>query len=370
MRLLVGLVVVALVGCAAQGPVMVKAKPLMIAHRGASALAPEHTLAAYERAILAGADYVEPDLVSSKDGVLLARHENEISGTTDVADHPEFASRKATKQIDGVPVTGWFTEDFTLAELKTLRARERIPANRPENVAQNGQYPIPTLSEVIATVRRYEKIQGRRIGIYPETKHPSYFRSIGLPLEEPLVKTLHEAGYTKRSDPILIQSFEVANLKQLRKMTDLSLVQLINNPLNKPAANGTPQNTPYDFIASGDKRTYADLTTAEGLREIARYADGVGPYKEIIIPRTADNRLGQPTRFVQDAHAVGLKVHIWTLRPENPFLPVELRKGNAGSLTERGDAQAEIVAYLKTGIDGFFSDDPVVGRQAIEQFTR
>ncbi|MEN3110051.1 glycerophosphodiester phosphodiesterase [Uliginosibacterium paludis] len=358
-----------LAGCAGNTPRVGRsadAQPLVIAHRGASAWRPEHTLAAYRLAIEMGADVIEPDLVSTKDGVLVARHENEIGGTTNVADHPEFASRKTTKQIDGIPVEGWFTEDFTLAELRTLRARERIPANRPENMAYDGQSPVPTLDEVIDLVKRHEKQTGRLIAIYPETKHPSYFRGIGLPLEEKLVATLHAAGYHGKQAAVFIQSFEVGNLKYLRSLTDLPLVQLLDNPANKPAANGTPRNKPWDFIVSNDPRSYGDLATADGLREIARYADAVGPYKEIVIPRTADNRMGQPTRFVKDAHAAGLGIHIWTLRPENPFLPVELRRGDAASLTERGDMETEIRAYLAAGVDGVFSDDARGARLAFD----
>jgi len=254
--------------------------------------------------------------------------------------------------------------------LKTLRARERIPANRPENAKLNDRYEIPTLQEVIALVKEYERKTGKRIAIYPETKHPSYFRSIGEPLEEKLVQTLHDAGFRGKSAPVYIQSFEVANLKMLRKMTDLPLVQLVDNPNNKPTPNGAPRNAPWDFVIAGDKRTYADLTTAAGLKEVASYADAVGTYKEIIIPRTADNRLGTPTSVVSDAHAAGLGVHIWTMRPENVFLPVELRKGDASSLTERGDAVGEILVYLRAGIDGFFSDDPLAGRQAVQQFQK
>ncbi|PLK49709.1 glycerophosphodiester phosphodiesterase [Uliginosibacterium sp. TH139] len=345
------------------------AQPLVIAHRGASAHRPEHTLAAYQLAIEQGADVIEPDLVITRDGVLVARHENEIGGTTDVARHPEFARRKTRKEIDGIPVEGWFTEDFTLTELKTLRARERIPANRPANTAFDGQFEIPTLDEVIALVKTHEQKTGQRIAIYPETKHPSYFRQLGLPLEEPLVATLHAAGWRGKQAPVFIQSFEVGNLKRLRGMTDLPLVQLLDNPANAPAANGTPRNKPWDFIASQDPRSYADLATAAGLREIASYADAVGPYKEIVIPRTADNHLGQPGRFVVDAHAAGLAIHIWTLRPENPFLPVEFRQGERSSPSARGDMASEIAAYLKAGVDGFFSDDPLAARAAVKQFS-
>ena len=337
-------------------------------HRGASALRPEHTLAAYLQAINDGADIIEPDLVVTRDGVLVARHEHEIGGTTNVATLTQFAARKATKNIDGVPVTGWFTEDFTLAELKTLRARERIPANRPANVAYNDQFEIPTLQEVIDLVKKESVARNKVIGIYPETKHPTYFKSIGLPFEKRLVDQLVASGYRGKAAAVFLQSFEVANLKELRGMTDMRIVQLIDNPKNPPAANGAPRNAPYDFVASGNKRSYADLVTAAGLKEIAAYADVVSPYKEVIIPRTSANELGAATSFVSDAKAAGLKVHTWTLRPENPFLPVSLRKPDTASLSQRGDAVAEINAYLKAGIDGFFTDDPAVGRAAVNAF--
>ncbi|BBB64115.1 glycerophosphoryl diester phosphodiesterase [Undibacterium sp. KW1] len=343
--------------------------PTVTGHRGASALRPEHTLASYQRAIDDGADIVEPDLVATKDGVLVARHENEISGTTNVSTLPQFAARKTTKTIDGIPVTGWFTEDFTLAELKTIRAKERIPANRPANTAFDGQFEIPTLQEVIDLVKQQAKEKNRVIGIYPETKHPTYFKSIGLPLEKRLVDVLVANGYKGKNAAVFIQSFEVANLKELRGMTDMRLVQLVDNPLNPPV-NGVPRNAPYDFIAAGSNRTYADLVKPAGLKEIAQYADAVSPYKEVIIPRDAKNELGAATSFVADAHAAGLKVHTWTLRPENPFLPPSMRLGDAASLTQRGDSIAEITAYLKAGIDGFFTDDPAVGRAAVTAFKK
>ncbi len=339
-------------------------------HRGASALRPEHTLAAYQKAIDDGADIVEPDLVSTKDGVLVARHENEIGGTTNVADVAQFAARKVTKTIDGIPVTGWFTEDFTLAELKTLRARERIPANRPANTAYNDQFEIPTLQEVVDLVKKESIAKGRTIGIYPETKHPTYFKAIGLPLEKRLVDLLTASGYKGKAAAVYIQSFEVANLKELRALTAMRIVQLIDNPKNAPAANGAPRNAPYDFVAAQNGRTYADLVTPAGLKEIAAYADAVSPYKEVIIPRTAANELGAATSFVADAHAAGLKVHTWTLRPENPFLPVSLRAPTVTSPSQRGDTGAEIAAYLKAGIDGFFTDDPAAGRAAVTAFTK
>ncbi|MDQ1813245.1 glycerophosphodiester phosphodiesterase [Massilia sp. CCM 9210] len=345
-------------------------QPTVTAHRGASALRPEHTLASYRKAIEDGADMVEPDLVATKDGVLVARHENEISGTTNVAALPQFASRKATKTIDGIPVSGWFTEDFTLAELKTLRAKERIPANRPANTAFDGQFEVPTLQEVIDLVKKESQARHKTIGIYPETKHPTYFKGIGLPLEKRLVDLLVANGYRGKDAAVFLQSFEVANLKELRKLTDMRIVQLIDNPANPPAPNGAPRNAPYDFVAAGSKKTYKDLTTPAGLKEIATYADAVSPYKEVIIARTAANELGTPTSFVADAHAAGLKVHTWTLRPENPFLPPSMRRGNAASPSERGDAVAEITAYLNAGIDGFFTDDPAVGRAAVAQFKK
>ncbi len=343
-------------------------EPAVTGHRGASALRPEHTLAAYQKAIDDGADIIEPDLVSTKDGVLVARHENEIGGTTDVADVAAFASRKVTKNIDGIPVTGWFTEDFTLAELKTLRARERIPANRPANTAYNDQFPIPTLQEVIDLVKKESDAKGRTIGIYPETKHPTYFKGIGLPLEKRLVDQLVASGYKGKAAAVYLQSFEVANLKELRGLTTMRIVQLIDNPKNTPAANGAPRNAPYDFTVAQNGRTYADLITPAGLREIALYADAVSPYKEVIIPRTAANELGPVTSFVADAHAAGLKVHTWTLRPENPFLPTSMRLPLASSPSQRGDTGAEITAYLKAGIDGFFTDDPAAGRAAVTAF--
>ncbi|ACI97738.1 glycerophosphodiester phosphodiesterase [Rhodospirillum centenum] len=323
---------------------------LVIAHRGASGERPEHTLMAYERAIDQGADFIEPDLVATRDGVLVARHENEISGTTDVADRPEFAGRRTTKRIDGAEVSGWFTEDFTLAELKTLRARERLPQLRPGNTAFDGQETVPTLAEVIALVRRKEAETGRRIGLYPETKHPGHFRALGLALEPRLVEALHAAGYRGRTAPVFIQSFEVGNLKELRGMTDLPLVQLV-------AADGAPA----DLAAAGDSRSYADLLTETGLTEIARYADGIGAEKVLVIPRDAEARSLPATDLVRRAHAAGLAVHVWTLRSENYFLPAELRRGDSSDPrfpALKGDAGAEAAAFAAAGVDGVFADFP------------
>jgi glycerophosphoryl diester phosphodiesterase len=318
--------------------------PLVIGHRGASGYRPEHTLASYRLAIDMGADYIEPDLVSTRDHVLVARHENEIGGTTDVADHPEFAGRRTTKTIDDVEVTGWFTEDFTLAELRTLRARERLPDLRPTNTAFDGLYQVPTFQEVIDLAKRHH------VGIYPETKHPTYFDSIGLSLEEPLVDTLHDNGYRGRNAPVFVQSFEVANLKELNRRTRVPLVQLLD-------ATGQP----YDFVVAGDPRTYRDLATPAGLREIATYADGVGPNKNLIVPRDDAGNLLDPTSFVRDAHRAGLQVHPWTFRKENSFLPNDFRQGNPASpvfLLATGDAPAEFRLFFRLGVDGLFSDHP------------
>jgi glycerophosphoryl diester phosphodiesterase len=291
-----------------------------------------------------GADSIEPDLVPTRDHVLVARHENEIGGTTDVADHPEFAGRRTTKTIDGNQVTGWFTEDFTLAELRTLRARERLPDLRPTNTAFDGLYQVPTFQEVIDLAKRHH------VGIYPETKHPTYFDSIGLSLEEPLVATLHDNGYRGRNASAFVQSFEVGNLKRLRRMTDVPLVQLLDD-----------HGRPYDLLVAGDPRTYADLVTPEGLREIATYADGVGPNKNLIVPRDAAGNLLDPTSLVRDAHQAGLQVHPWTFRKENSFLPNDFRQGNPASpvfLLATGDAPAEFRLFFRLGVDGLFSDHP------------
>ncbi|MFL5880820.1 MAG: glycerophosphodiester phosphodiesterase [Actinomycetota bacterium] len=317
--------------------------PLVIGHRGASGYRPEHTLASYRLAIEMGADYIEPDLVSTKDHVLVTRHENNIADTTDVAAHLEFASRRTTKTIDGTPVTGWFTEDLTLAELRTLRAKERLPGLRPANTAFDGLYPVPTFQEVIDLAKR------AGVGIYPETKHPTYFDSIGLSLEEPLLATLRANGLTGPRAKVFIQSFETANLKELHAKTRLPLVQLID-------ATGRP----YDFVVAGDPRTYADLVTPAGLAEIATYADGIGPNKDLIVPRDSAGKLQTPTSLVRDAHRAGLVVHPWTFRRENDFLPLDFRQGNPASpefLRAPGDLPAELRLFLRLGVDGVFSDN-------------
>jgi glycerophosphoryl diester phosphodiesterase len=341
-------------------------QPIVIGHRGASGYVPEHTLVSYFIAIQMGADYVEPDLVMTKDRVLVARHENDISGTTDVADHPEFAGRRTTKTVDGAAITGWFTEDFTLAELKTLRAKERIPQIRPGNARFDGKFEVPTLEEVLTLVQalnaersREAQEDGRRgfkpIGVYPETKHPSYFAGIGLAMEQPLVRILRRFGYSGKNAPVFIQSFEVGNLKRLARMTDLPLVQLLD-------AAGKP----FDCTVAGDPRSYADLAKPAGLAEIASYAAGVGVNKNLMIPRTSQGFLGTPTTLVSDAHAKGLIVHGWTFRAENSFLPADFRSSSDPAAF--GDLAAEVTRFLGLGMDGFFTDQSDIGVRARDEF--
>jgi glycerophosphoryl diester phosphodiesterase len=332
--------------------------PIVIGHRGASGYRPEHTLASYELAIDLGADFIEPDLVSTRDGRLVARHENELSGTTDVSAHPEFASRRAAKTIDGTPVSGWFTEDFTLAELKTLRARERLPELRRSNTAFDGQFEIPTLEEIIQLAQRESRARGRVIGLYPETKHPSYFEGLGLPLEAALLRALHAAGYRERKDPVFIQSFETRNLRTLRGQTKLRLVQLID-------ASGAP----YDAVAAEraesprEPLSYADMLSDAGLARIAQYADGIGVNKTLLLPRDAEQRSLAPTQLVERAHRHKLLVHPWTFRAENVFLPGELRIGQPSDSQfagQRGDLREELKLFFRLGVDGVFVDHPDV----------
>ncbi len=318
-------------------------RPIVIGHRGAAGYRPEHTLASYRLGARMGADYIEPDLVSTKDHVLVARHENDITATTDVASHPEFAARRTTKVVDGNSITGWFTEDFTLAELRTLRAKERLPDLRPQNTAFDGIELVPTFQEVIDLAKQ------AGVGIYPETKHPTYFRSIGLPLEEPLVATLRANGLDKPNTKVFVQSFEVGNLKRLHTMLKVPLVQLID-------AAGKP----FDFVQSGDPRTYADLVKPAGLAEIATYARGIGPNKDLIVPRDRTNHLLSPTTLVSDAHRAGLVLHPFTFRNENNFLAEDFRQGNPASpefLRARGDSPAEFRLFFGLGVDGLFTDD-------------
>ncbi|MCK2219059.1 glycerophosphodiester phosphodiesterase [Actinomadura sp. ATCC 31491] len=327
-------------------------EPVVIGHRGASAHRPEHTLLSYETAIALGADYIEPDLVSTKDHVLVARHENEISGTTDVAAHPEFADRRTTKTVDGRPVTGWFTEDFTLAELKTLRAKERVPDLRPGNTAFDGLAEIPTFEEVVQLALR------AGVGVYPETKHPTYFDSIGLSLEEPLLEVLDRYRVRKA----YIQSFETANLRELSGRTKLPLIQLI-----------TFGGAPYDWVAAGGTRTYDDMVTPDGLREVARYADGIGVDTRRVVPQDAAGRTLPPTTLVADAHRRGLDVHVWTVRNENSQLPTDYRMGDPASPVyprATGNVTGWLAKLLDLGVDGAFCDDPGTGRAVIAQRSR
>ena len=306
--------------------------PIVIAHRGASGERPEHTLASYTRAIEQGADVIEPDLVPTKDDVLVARHENEIGETTDVANHPEFADRRTTRTIDGQTLTGWFTEDFTLAELKTLRAKERLPQLRPANTAWDGRETIPTLAEIISLAKAHG------VAIYPETKHPSYFARIGHPTDRLLVDQLKAAGWDGPDAPVFIQSFEVDNLKRLKALTRIRLIQLV-------AGEGAP--------ADRAAPSYAAMMTPAGLHEVARYAWGIGPDKAMLWQGNV------PSTLVADAHAAGLRVHPWTYRAENVFVRAAFRRGD--DPRAHGDVAGEIAAALAQGIDGFFTDFPAIG---------
>ena len=316
--------------------------PIIIAHRGASGHRPEHTLEAYGLAIEVGADFIEPDLVMTKDRVLVSRHENEIGGTTDVA--TKFPGRKRSVVIDGDTITGWFTEDFTVAELRTLRAKERL-ASRSHQF--DGQFAVPTFDEVLAFVRQQERATGRSIGVYPETKHPTYFAELGLPLEDSLLATLDRHGFRSRDDAVFIQSFETGNLRALRRKTSIRLIQLIDD-----------QGRPADLVRADDARTFRDLVTPAGLREIATYADGIGVHKRLVIPSTPGGAtLGAPTSLVPDAHAAGLKVHVWTLRSDLPFLAPDYAH----------DPAAEWRQFAALGVDGIFGDSPDVGVKALRR---
>jgi len=318
------------------------ATPLIIAHRGASGERPEHTLAAYDRAIDAGADFIEPDLVVTKDGVLVARHENEIGTTTNVADHPEFAARRITKVIDGVELTGWFVEDFTLAELRTLRARERIPQLRPANAAFDGLYQVPTLAEIVALVRAREAETGRTIGLVPEIKHPTFLLTQGHDIAALAAAELAAAGYRDAGDPALIQCFEVGPIERLDGLTDLRLVQLVS-------ASGAPADRPG--------QPYAAMLTAEGLTEMARHADVLGAELPLLLQPD-----GTPAPLVAAAHAAGLAVHGWTLRRENQFLPPPLRWGDdpAG----HGNLAGLWTLLADAGVDAVFTDNPADAARA------
>jgi glycerophosphoryl diester phosphodiesterase len=327
-------------------------------HRGASALRPEHTLASYAVAIAAGADFIEPDLVISKDGVLIIRHENNIAGTTDVARHPEFVGLKTEKIVDGQKQTGWFVEDFTLAELKTLRAIERLPQLRPQNAAMDGQFDLVTWQEMIDFAAAQASARGRPIGLVPELKHSTYFQSIGMPLEDRFLGTL-DHDYTRRC-PLVIQSFETANLKYIRsklgRRANLRLMQLLSG--------GDPKLKPADVDKAGGALTYTAMMQPEGLADIALYADIFAPDTRSIIPLGPDQKLAKAAPVTVDAHKAGLQVIPYTFRPENYFLAADFRNADGPAARNPAGSIAEMRAYLAAGIDGFFTDDPALGRMA------
>lgn len=347
-------------------------KPLVIGHRGASGFVPEHTLQSYRLAIKLGADYVEPDLVMTKDHVLIARHEPVLgdsdptttNDSTNVGEHAEFASRETTRTLDGVPTTGFWAQDFTLAEIKELGARQtRASSGRPTQF--DGKFKIPTLQEIINLVKREAKKRGRRIGIYPETKHPTFHDSQGLSLEEPLVQTLKKNGLNSKNSPVFIQSFEQSNLKELNHMTRVRLVQLMD--ANDTDANGNPTyappfDRPYDWTASGDltlmSRTFGYFATDQGLAEVKTYADAIGPWKVYIVPTAGGGggAIFPPTDLIQRAHARKLLVHTWTFRDDS------FPTGYPGGPVD------EYLNFYKLGIDGVFSDFPDTAFGAREIF--
>ncbi len=325
--------------------------PVVIGHRGACGYRPEHTLGSYQLAIALGADHVEPDLVSTRDGVLVCRHENELSCTTDVGNHPRFAHRRTTKSVDGRAATGWFTEDFTLAELQELRAVERFATLRPANRRFDGKHHVPTFDELLHLVDLESHRRGRRIGICPELKHASHFESMGLPLEEPLLIDLRRHYFDRPNAEVLVQSFEVGVLRRLAPVTAVPLVQLIHS-----------SGAPYDLARGGSGRNFADLISASGLREISTYAAGIGVHKELVIPRSEDGWALPPTSLVADAKAAGLDVYVWTLRSENLFLPMNDR--SADGPTAHGDAAEEVRRFLDAAVTGVVSDFPDVAVSA------
>jgi glycerophosphoryl diester phosphodiesterase len=348
-RVFVASAAVTLMSTTVRAQPALKSGPIIIGHRGASADRPEHTLEAYAQAIAQGADYIEPDLVMTKDGVLIARHENEIGSTTDVARRKQFASRRKTKLIDGISFTGWFTEDFTLAEIKSLRAIERLPLIRPLNSDYDGQFEVPTFDEVIALAARESARLGRRIGLYPETKHPGHHHKTGLPQEASLLASLQKGGYGAADDPVFIQSFETFNLKALNGRCPHRLIQLIE-------AGGGPSDMPAT--------RYRDMLTPAGLEAIAGYAQGIGVAKSLIATADGDAP-GQLafTSLIADAHAAGLLVHGWTFRPEPLFL---LAPAAPTHPEGPGDSIGEVAALLRAGLDGAFCDRPADGVAALE----
>lgn len=344
------------------GPRAASERPLVIGHRGASGFLPEHTLESYALAIELGADFIEPDLVATKDGHLIARHEPNIVNTTDVASRPEFASRRRTAVVDGFAEEGFFASDFTLAEIKTLRAKQAF-AERPQQF--NGKFEIPTFDEVVRLAQRKGREAGRTVGVYPETKHPTYHQKLGLALEQRLLNVLTRHGWNYREAPVFIQSFEQSNLKALNKMTRVKLVQLID--ANDVNPDGTldftaPYDRPYDWTASGNPallaRSFAYLTTDAGLKEVKTYADGIGPWKRYIVstvanpsgsgPGEAARKLAPAGDLIARAHKAGLLVHAYTFRNE------------AGRLASdyAGNPVAEYLQFFALGIDGVFSDFP------------
>ncbi|MEV8475211.1 glycerophosphodiester phosphodiesterase [Streptomyces sp. NPDC051173] len=320
--------------------------PVVVGHRGACGYRPEHTFGSYEYALANGADVIEQDVVPTKDGHLVCRHENDITATTDVATRKEFASRKTTKTVDGEAHTGWFTEDFTLAELKTLRAIERIPGTRQRNTLYDGRWDVPTFEEVLKWADEQGRKRGRKIWLHVETKHPTYFRKAGLGLEEPLAKLLRRYGRAGRNGHTFLQSFEPSSLQRLGRLgVDGPKVLLLDDLPTRP----------WDFVEAKDPRTVKDLITPKGLKWIAGFAQGIGPWVNQIIPRDKNDRLTEPTTLVHDAHAQGLFLHPYTMRNENSFLPADFRRGTDPNAY--GDAFGAFKAYFATGIDGIFSDN-------------
>ena len=336
-------------------------KPVVLGHRGCSALRPEHTLGSYAKAIADGADYIEPDLVVTKDGVLVARHENNIAETTDVAAHPEFAARKTTKLVDGVSQTGWFTEDFTLDELRTLRARERMVGDglRVESHSYDGMFRILTLAEIGDFLAAESAARGRTVGLIPEIKHSTYFAGIGLTMEDRFVRELNASRYLS-SAPVILQSFEIANLKSLRgilgDMPNVQFMQLIDDDGLRPA----------DVAKAGGTLTYGQMMTADGLAAIAAYADWVAPWTRQLIPLGAGDRLAEPKAVIADAHRCGLLVGCYTFRPENQYLAADFRNDAGANARNPEGSVAEIRRYVGEGLDGFFTDDPALGRRALD----
>ena len=341
--------------------------PLVFGHRGACALRPEHTLASYAKAMADGADFIEPDLVATRDGVLVARHENNIVETTDVTRRREFANRRTTKKIDGREVEGWFTEDFTFAELKTLRAKERLDAAlRPESHSYDGDFQIPSFDEIVDFVAAQTAAGRRPVGLIPELKHSTYFASIGLPLEDRFLNALRPPRNVLRGMRVIVQSFEIGNLRRLRQ----SLSGDRNFQLMQLTENATGE-MPADRAAAGDMRSWAErLQSKEGLAEIAEYADWIAPSARDLIPAGPDGRLTQGTGLIDRAHEAGMLVCAWTFRPENKFLPRDFRSGDGDNARNPEGSVAEMSRYLEAGVDAFFTDDPALGRRAVDGAAR